>query len=96
MHIVTNEGARNIRFYGRNNFHIPSTTCSKRARVASTDRQLRQDHQINSVPAWRSKKRAHEGFGLRALFEIESDLYTDQRDALHPDVMRLEQAMAWK
>ena len=51
MHIVTNEGARNIRFYGRNNFHIPSTTCSKRARVASTDRQLRQDHQINSVPA---------------------------------------------
>jgi GNAT superfamily N-acetyltransferase len=43
MHIVTNEGARNIRFYERNNFRILSTTCSNGARVVFMGRQLRQN-----------------------------------------------------
>src|SRR5262249_23586311 len=42
MHIVTNEGARNIRFYERNNFHILSTTDSNGKRVVFMGRQLRQ------------------------------------------------------
>ena len=42
MHIVTNEGARNIRFYERNNFHILSTTYSNGTRVVFMGRQLRQ------------------------------------------------------
>ena len=32
-------------------------------------------------------KGARAGFGLRVVFGIVSNLYTDQRDALHPDVM---------
>ena len=43
MHIVTNEGARNIRFYERNNFHILSTTDSNGKRVVFMGRQLRQN-----------------------------------------------------
>ena len=41
VHIVTNEGARNIRFYERNNFRILSTTYSNGARVVFMGRQLR-------------------------------------------------------
>ena len=40
MHIVTNEGARNIRFYERNNFRILSTAYSNGARVVFMGRQL--------------------------------------------------------
>ena len=43
MHIVTNEAARNIRFYERNNFHILSTTYSNGARVVFMGRQLKQN-----------------------------------------------------
>jgi GNAT superfamily N-acetyltransferase len=43
MHIVTNEGARNIRFYERNNFRILSTTYSNGARVVFMGRQLSQN-----------------------------------------------------
>jgi len=43
MHIVTNEGARNIRFYERNNFRILSTTDSNGVRVVFMGRQLRQN-----------------------------------------------------
>jgi GNAT superfamily N-acetyltransferase len=43
MHVVANEGARNIRFYERNNFRILSTTYSNGARVVFIGRQLRQN-----------------------------------------------------
>jgi GNAT superfamily N-acetyltransferase len=43
MHIVTNEGARNIRFYERNNFRILSTTYSNGARVVFMGRPLWQN-----------------------------------------------------
>src|SRR5262249_2200360 len=43
MHIVTNEGARNISFYERNNFRILSATYSGGARVVFMGRQLRQN-----------------------------------------------------
>jgi GNAT superfamily N-acetyltransferase len=43
MHIVTNEGARNIRFYERNNFRILSTSHSNDLRVVFMGRQLRQN-----------------------------------------------------
>src|SRR5262245_42586322 len=43
MHIVTNEGTRNIRFYERNNFRILSTTRSNGTRVVFMGRQLRQN-----------------------------------------------------
>ena len=43
MHIVTNEAARNIRFYERNNFRILSTTYSNGAQVVFMGRQLRQE-----------------------------------------------------
>jgi GNAT superfamily N-acetyltransferase len=43
IHIVTNEGACNIRFYERNNFRILSTTYSNDARVVFMGRQLRQN-----------------------------------------------------
>jgi GNAT superfamily N-acetyltransferase len=43
MHIVTNEGARNIRFYERIKFRVLSTTDSSGARVVFMGRQLRQN-----------------------------------------------------
>jgi GNAT superfamily N-acetyltransferase len=43
MHIVTNEGARNIRFYERNNFRILSTSHSNGLRVVFMGRQLKQN-----------------------------------------------------
>jgi GNAT superfamily N-acetyltransferase len=43
MHIVTNEGARNIRFYERNDFRILSTSHSNGARVVFMGRQLKQN-----------------------------------------------------
>jgi len=43
MHIVTNEGARNIRFYERNDFRILSTTHSNGMQVVFMGRQLRQN-----------------------------------------------------
>jgi GNAT superfamily N-acetyltransferase len=43
MHIVTNEGTRNIRFYERNNFRILSTTHSNGMRIVFMGRQLRQN-----------------------------------------------------
>ena len=41
MHIVTSEGARNIRFYERNSFRILSATYSNGARVVFMGRQFR-------------------------------------------------------
>ena len=43
MHIVTNEGTRNIRFYERNNFRILSMTCWNNARVVFMGRKLEQN-----------------------------------------------------
>src|SRR5262249_1577032 len=43
IHVVTNEGARNIRFYERSNFRIFSTTYWNGARVVFMGRQLRQN-----------------------------------------------------
>ena len=43
MHIVTNEGARNIRFYEHNGFRVLSVTCSKGARVVFMGRQLERN-----------------------------------------------------
>jgi len=40
MHIVTNDGARNIRFYEQNNFRILSTTYSNDAQVVFMGRRL--------------------------------------------------------
>ena len=42
MHIVTNEGTRNIRFYERNDFRILSMTCWNNARVVFMGRKLEQ------------------------------------------------------
>src|SRR5215475_5416587 len=43
IHIVTNQGARNIRFYERNNFRALSTTDSDGVPVVFMGRQLRQN-----------------------------------------------------
>jgi GNAT superfamily N-acetyltransferase len=43
IHVVTNEGARNVRFYERNNFRILSTTNSNGTRVVFMGRQLKQN-----------------------------------------------------
>jgi GNAT superfamily N-acetyltransferase len=42
MHVVTNEGARNIRFYERNDFRPLSTTHSNGMRVVFMGRQLKR------------------------------------------------------
>jgi GNAT superfamily N-acetyltransferase len=43
IHVVTNAGVRNVRFYERNNFRILSTTDSNGTRVVFMGQQLKKN-----------------------------------------------------